>query len=114
MRPVSRSPMFVHIVPESVDLYTPSPIRSASRIAHASPVPAHTVDGLDGATASAPIAWTFIESNTGRNVAPLSTDFHMPPDAAPTYHTRRSPGTPVIDAMRPPSAGPSIWNRNGS
>src|ERR1044071_8460614 len=98
--------MFVHVEPESVDLYTPSPMRSASRMAHASPVPAQTIEGFDGATASAPIACTFIESKTGRNVAPLSTDFQTPPDAAPTYHTRRSPGTPVIAAMRPPSAGP--------
>jgi hypothetical protein len=47
-------------------------------------------------------------SETGRNVAPLSIDFHTPPDAAPTYQTLGSPGTPVIDAKRPPSAGPII------
>src|SRR6185312_435484 len=114
MRPVSARPMFVQVVPESVDLYTPSPIRSASRIAHASPVPAQTVDGRDSDTASAPIDCTCIESNTGRKVAPLSTDFHTPPDAAPMYQTRLSPGTPLIDATRPPSAGPRSWNRNGS
>ena len=34
----------------------PSPITSASRMAHASPVPAHTWFGLDGATAREPIA----------------------------------------------------------
>ena len=42
----------------------------------------------------------------GRNVAPLSTDFQTPPDAAPRYHTRASPGTPVIDA-NPPALGGS-------
>src|SRR5471032_1233434 len=108
MRPVSARPMFFHVVPESLDLYTPSPNRSASRIAHASPVPAHTIDGLDGATASAPMACTGILSDTGRNVAPLSLDFQTPPDAAPTYHTLASPGTPVIAENRPPSAGPII------
>src|SRR5437764_11686494 len=98
MRPVSFRPMLVHVVPESLDLYTPSPNRSASRIAQASPVPAQTIDGFDGATANAPIACTGILSDTGRNVAPLSIDFHTPPDAAPRYHTRASPGTPAIDA----------------
>src|SRR5436305_2111972 len=53
-------------------------------------------------------------SKTGRNVAPLSTDFHTPPDAAPRYQTRGLPGTPLIDATRPPSAGPIIWKRKGS
>ena len=71
-------------------------------------MPAQTIDGFDGATASAPIACTGMLSDTGRNVAPLSTDFQTPPDAAPTYQTRASPGTPVIDAKRPPSAGPII------
>ena len=66
------------------------------------------IDGFDGAIASAPIACTGMLSDTGRNVAPLSTDFQIPPDAAPRYHTREFPGTPVIDAMRPPSAGPII------
>ena len=83
-------------------------------MAHASPVPIQTVDGLDGATESAPIAWTGRLSEIGRNVAPLSTDFHTPPDAAPRYQTRGLPGTPLIAEMRPPSAGPIIWNRNGS
>ena len=79
---------------------------SASRIAHASPVPAHTMFGLDGATASAPIACTAMESKTGLNVAPLSLDFQMPPEAAPRYQTRVSPGTPVTAENRPPPAGP--------
>src|SRR5690348_3140246 len=113
MRPVSRSPTFRHVAPESVDRYTPSPMTSASRIAHASPVPAHTMFGLDGATARAPIAWTAAESKIGLNVAPLSLDFHTPPEAAPTYQTRGSPGTPTTAENRPPPAGPIIWNLNG-
>src|SRR5512142_3271721 len=84
----------------------PSPTTSASRIAHASPVPAHTTLGFDGATASAPMACTSALSNTGTNRCPPSVDFHTPPDAEPTYHTAVSPGTPVIEAMRPPPAGP--------
>jgi hypothetical protein len=38
---------------------------SASRIAHASPVPAQTTFGFDADTASAPIACTDWLSNTG-------------------------------------------------
>src|ERR1043165_9784118 len=92
----------------------PSPITSASRIAPASPVPAHPVVGLEGATASAPIACTGMLSDTGRNVDPLSDDFQTPPDAEPTYHVRASPGTPVMAENRPPPDGPKSWNRNGS
>ena len=44
--------------PASVDLYIPLPITSTSRMAHASPVPAHTMLGFDGATASDPMAAT--------------------------------------------------------
>src|SRR3954466_2212148 len=91
----------------------PSPTMSASRIAHASPVPAHTMFGSDCDVASEPIAWTDCLSNTGTNVLPLSTDFHTPPDAAPRYQVFRSPATPAIEAKRPPAAGPRNWNRNG-
>src|SRR6185437_2235397 len=87
---------------------------SASRIAHASPVPAHTVPGSDGAVASAPIACTSILSNTGTKVRPLSLDFHTPPDAEPMYHVRGSPATPDTEAMRPPFAGPMYSKANGS
>src|SRR5487761_2073058 len=88
----------VHVLPPSVDLYTPSPITSASRMAHASPVPAQTILGSDGATASAPMACTGSLSNTGPKLWPPSTDFHTPPDAEPRYQTAVSPGTPLIEA----------------
>ena len=61
----------------------PSPIMSMSRIAHASPVPAHTTSGFDCATASAPIACDASSSNVGAHVRPPSAVFHTPPDAAP-------------------------------
>ena len=38
--------MCVQVLPASVDLYTPLPITSASRMAQASPVPAHTTFGI--------------------------------------------------------------------
>src|SRR5438093_5258291 len=114
IRPVSRKPMFVHVAPESVERYTPSPITSASRIAHASPVPAHTIAGLDDELASAPIACTGCLSNTGTKVLTLSMDFQTPPEALPTYQTRGLPGPPTIAAIRPPEAGPMNWKRKGS
>ena len=61
----------------------PSPMTSLSRIAHASPVPAQTTFGSDGATASAPIAATGMLSDTGTQRPPPSVVFHTPPDAAP-------------------------------
>ena len=61
----------------------PSPIMSISRTAQPSPVPAQTMLGLLGATASAPIACDVWPSNVGFHVAPPSTLFQTPPDAAP-------------------------------
>ena len=50
-----------------------------SRIAHASPVPAHTIFGSDGATASAPMAATGSSSKIGAQRLPPSRRF---PDAS--------------------------------
>ncbi len=52
-------------------------------MAHASPVPAHTIFGLDLDRSSAPMACTGWSSKIGTNVLPLSVVFQMPPDAAP-------------------------------
>jgi hypothetical protein len=46
-------------------------------------VPAHTIFGSDGASASAPIACTGWSSNTGSNVFAPSVVFQTPPEAAP-------------------------------
>ncbi len=61
----------------------PSPITSLSRTAHASPVPAQTTFGSEGATARAPIAATGMLSDTGCHRRPPSVVFHTPPEAAP-------------------------------
>jgi hypothetical protein len=101
-------------LPASVDLYTPSPVTSASRIVHASPVPTQTTDGADGETAIAPIACTGCASKTGTYVNPLSLDFHTPPEAAPMYQVLGSPTTPDTAEIRPPATGPRNWKRRGS
>jgi hypothetical protein len=54
-----------------------------SRMAQASPVPAQTIRGFDGATASEPIAWTGCPSKIGVKVRAASVVFQIPPDAAP-------------------------------
>ena len=69
-------------MPASVDLYIPLPMEIWLRI-HASPVPAHTTLGSDGATASAPIDCTGWSSKIGCQWIPPSVVFHTPPDAAP-------------------------------
>src|SRR5678815_859856 len=82
---VSLRPMFDHVFPPSVDLYTPSPQLELWRVL-ASPVPTHTVSGADGATATAPmdiIALT--PSKTGDHETPLFELFQTPPLAVATY-----------------------------
>jgi len=49
----------------------------------ASPLPAYTVAGSLGATASAPIEATGIASITGIQVRPAFVVFHTPPPTAP-------------------------------
>jgi len=56
---------------------------SLSRMTQASPVPAHTVLGSEGATAREPIAAAGCLSNIGVQRFPPSVDFQTPPEAAP-------------------------------
>src|SRR5262245_45455414 len=51
----------------------------------ASPVPTQTVLSSLGSMARAPIDCTGCLSKTGLKVVPPSSDFHTPPEAAPTY-----------------------------
>src|SRR6478736_9590369 len=80
----------------------PSPTETELRV-HPSPVPTRTVLGLFGSSASAPIDCTDCLSNTGLNVVPPSSDFHTPPDAAPTNSVVRpsSSWRAAIAAIRP-------------
>src|ERR1051326_5273234 len=52
--PVSGSPMCCQVRALSVDLYTPTPEYELRKMFD-SPVPIHTMSGLDGATARAPV-----------------------------------------------------------
>src|SRR2546430_11945394 len=61
----------------------PSPTEVELRV-QASPVPTQMVFGLLGSMVMAPIDCTFSLSNTGLNRVPPSSDFHTPPEAAPT------------------------------
>src|SRR3954453_16650890 len=86
MRPVvppSPSPMDVHVLPASIDLNTPPPYDVLWRW-FASPVPAQTTFGFDGAIAMSPIDRLGCASKTGAQGAPFVVVFHPPPVAAPT------------------------------
>ena len=61
----------------------PLPIEMLLRM-NASPVPAQTTLGSEGATASDPIDDTAWSSKIASQWAPLSVVLKMPPDAAPT------------------------------
>jgi hypothetical protein len=75
--------MFVHDLPASIDLYTPSPQPELWRLV-ASPVPTQTTLGLDWLTVTQPSEATDAVEKTGVNVVPLSVVFHSPPVALAT------------------------------
>src|SRR3954463_13132209 len=82
MRPVFSSPIRVQVLPASVDLKMPSPMEMWLRI-QASPVPAQTTLGSDGATASDPTDETGCWSKIGSQLMPPSRVLKMPPEALP-------------------------------
>src|ERR1035438_7085410 len=59
----------------------PSPIETLFRV-QASPLPTHTIFGLERSMVMAPIDCTSGLSNTALNVVPPLMDFHTPPLAA--------------------------------
>src|SRR5258708_27763748 len=79
----------------------PSPTDTLFRT-HDSPVPTHTILGLDRSIATAPTDCTGSRSNTGLKVVPPLTDFQTPPLAEPT-NTFRRPSSVMAStaAMRP-------------
>src|SRR6185437_5418316 len=80
----------------------PSPRDTEFRV-QLSPVPTHTTFGLVGSSAMAPMDCTGSRSNTGLNVVPPSSDFHTPPEAAPTNSVTLPSAScrPATAAIRP-------------
>jgi hypothetical protein len=74
-----------------------------------SPVPAHTSLGAVGANVSEPMDWASMSSKVGRQLAPPSSVFHTPPEAAPTHQVSGSPGMLSAAMARFPS-GPT-WRK---
>jgi hypothetical protein len=115
IRPIwklSRSPMFFHVFPPSVDLYTPSPHDTELR-GFCSPVPTQTMFGSLGATATSPIDTVRSCSNWCSNVTPLFTVLRSPPEAVAAHQVLWSFSFTAIAVMRPPMlAGPMLrhWN----
>ena len=103
---VSSSPLWVQVVPPSVETYTPLPQELLWRFA-GSPVPTHTTDGSEGATAREPIEDTSSFWNCGIQVIPWFSVFQTPAEAVPTQNTFGSDSTTAMSSMRPPMiAGP--------
>src|SRR5690606_38961339 len=83
MRPIwydPSSPLCSHVLPPSMDLYTPLPHDTLLR-GFASPVPTHTMLGSVCATATSPIETAFSRSNWCSKVTPLLVVFSKPPEA---------------------------------
>src|SRR6266699_1576345 len=80
----------------------PSPIETLLRV-HDSPVPTQMFLEFFGSIAIAPMDCTGCSSKTGRKRVPPSSDFQMPPLAAPTKRVILPEGsfTPAIAEMRP-------------
>jgi len=75
--------MNCHVLPASVDLYTPRPMITFERIA-ALPVPTYTTFGFDSETSIDPIDPVAIwPSLTGVQTLPHVSVFHTPPPVAP-------------------------------
>src|ERR1041384_367064 len=104
-------PTCVHVLPASVDLYTPSPGMMLPRM-HDSPIPMNTMFGSDSATATAPTeALLICPSVTDVHVSPPSVVFQRPPPVAPKYPTFGWPLTPLMAIERPPRSGPTLRQR---
>src|SRR5205814_10420721 len=80
----------------------PSPIETLLRV-HDSPLPTQIFLEFFGSIAIAPIDCTACSSNTGRKRVPASSDFQMPPLAAPTKRVILPEGsfTPSTAEIRP-------------
>src|SRR3954463_12748717 len=104
-------PTCVHVLPASVDLYTPSPGRMLPRM-HDSPIPIQTTSGFVSDTATAPTeALCSCPSVTGIQFSPPSVVFHNPPPVAPKYPSNGRPLTPLTAIERPPRSGPMLRQR---
>src|SRR6188768_2096318 len=99
--PVSVRPTCWKVVALSVDLYIPTPVYELRKMFD-SPVPTQTMSGLDGATATAPIAVEAALSKTACHVCPRSSEAHKPPQQLPAYSRREVPrSATATSATRP-------------
>src|SRR6185436_17110691 len=77
-----------------------------------SPMPIHTVSGLESDTATAPTEELVMSpSVTALQLLPASVVFQRPPPTAPKYASRGRPFTPDTAIERPPRAGPMLRQR---
>src|SRR2546428_5303350 len=80
---VSSSPTCFHVLPASVDLYTPSPCETFPRMGD-SPIPTYTTFGSDSEIPMAPTDPVLkYSSEIGSQLMPPSLVFQTPPPVAP-------------------------------
>src|ERR1022692_1983451 len=88
------------LCPPSVERNTPTPLLNARPPSYGFPLPAYTIFGLAGSTATAPIESEGIESMVGIQFEPPSVVFQIPPSFVAMYR--------LVSALlnaRPPSYG---------
>src|SRR5437868_60027 len=75
---VSFRPICFHVLPASMDLYTPLPHDELCRLL-ASPVPTYTIAGFDGASVTSPMEGLPTSSKTCSHVVPPFVVLSTPP-----------------------------------
>lgn len=109
MRPICSelaSPMRLHVLPASADLYNPSP-KCALRWLLFSPVPSQRTLASFGSISMQQRLCVVCSSKSGVKEAPRLTVFQRPPNAVAMYHVLGLDGSILMSAMRPvTSPGP--------
>jgi hypothetical protein len=101
---------YCQVLPPSSDLNAPAPTSPAL----ASPVPAYTIDGLDGSKAIVEMERFGRKSLLALQLAPPSEETHSPPEAVPARSRDGFTGSKASERTRPPTLdGPSACHCEG-
>src|SRR4030065_178495 len=108
MARVFSRPTCRHVLPPSVERYTPSPCDVMTPRTACSPMPAYTTFGSDSATAIAPTDPVLKNpSDTLRHVSPASSGLPPAPPAPPAPEPPPPPCRPALPPLpRPPPPPP--------
>src|ERR1017187_8298509 len=96
------------LCPPSVERNTPTPLLNARPPSYGFPLPAYTIFGLAGSTATAPIESEGIESMVGIQFEPPSEVFQIPPSFVALYRLVSAvPLGSMAISVTSPESGPS-------